>query len=63
VRGAEILLPTLTQTEFLIGLLSHDRPAAVGALLARFAPEERPFVERGIVWLAKYGLVRLSGAQ
>ncbi len=60
VRGAEVLLPTLSQTETLIGMLSHDHPAAVSALLARFAPAERPFIERGLVWLAKYGLVRLS---
>jgi hypothetical protein len=62
VRGAEALLPTLVQTEVLVGLLSHDRPAAVSALLARFPPEERPFVERGLIWLAKYGLVRLLRA-
>jgi hypothetical protein len=60
VRGADVLLPTLSQTEALIGRLSHDRPAAVSALLAGFAPAERPFIERGLVWLAKYGLVRLS---
>jgi glycosyltransferase involved in cell wall biosynthesis len=63
VRGTEILLPTLPQTQTLIGLLSHDRPAAVSALLARFTPAERPFVERGLVWLAKYGLVSLSSPQ
>ena len=60
VRGAESRLPTLSQTEALIAALSHDRPAAVGAILSRFAPKERPFLERGLVWLAKYGLVRFS---
>jgi glycosyltransferase involved in cell wall biosynthesis len=58
VRGAEGRLPTLPETEALIGALSQDRPAAVAALLARFPPERRPFLERGLVWLAKYGLVR-----
>ena len=58
VRGAEGRLPTLAQTEALIAALSQDRPAAVGALLARFSPEQRPYLERGLVWLAKYGIVR-----
>jgi glycosyltransferase involved in cell wall biosynthesis len=58
VRGADSRLPTLAQTETLVGLLSHDRPMAVGPLLDRFQPELRPFLERGLVWLAKYGLVR-----
>jgi hypothetical protein len=58
VRGADGRLPTLPETEALIGALSQDRPAAVGALLTRFPPERRPFLERGLVWLAKYGVVR-----
>ena len=62
VRGAESRLPTLPQTQALIAALSSDRPAAVGALLERFAPEERPYLERGLVWLAKYGVVRFSPA-
>ncbi len=53
-------LSALPQTEALIAVLSHDRPAAVGAILAGFPPQERPFLERGLVWLAKYGLVRFS---
>ncbi|MGZ6017084.1 MAG: glycosyltransferase family 4 protein [Phenylobacterium sp.] len=60
VRGAETRLPTLSQTEALIAALSHDRPAAVGVILSGFPPEERPFLERGLVWLAKYGVVRFS---
>ena len=62
VRGAEDRLPTLQQTEALIAALSHDRPAAVGALLNRFPPKQRPILERGLVWLAKYGIVRFSGS-
>jgi glycosyltransferase involved in cell wall biosynthesis len=58
VRGAEGRLPTLPETEVLIGALSQDRPATVAALLAKFPPERRPFIERGLVWLAKYGVVR-----
>lgn len=58
VRGAEALLPSLVETEALIAALSQDRPAAVGVLLAKFPPQQRPFLERGLVWLAKYGVVR-----
>ncbi|HEX3700088.1 MAG TPA: glycosyltransferase family 4 protein [Phenylobacterium sp.] len=60
VRGEESRLPTLAQTEALIAALSHDRPAAVAPLLARFAPEQRPVLERGLVWLAKFGVLRIS---
>ena len=60
VRGAESRLPTPPQTAALVAALSHDRPAAVGLLLNGFPPEERPFLERGLVWLAKYGVVRIS---
>jgi glycosyltransferase involved in cell wall biosynthesis len=63
IRGAESRLPTLAQTEALIAELSHDRPAAVGVLLTKFAPEQRPFLERGLIWLAKYGVVRFSGSR
>ncbi|MBS0335165.1 MAG: glycosyltransferase family 4 protein [Proteobacteria bacterium] len=62
VRGAEGRLPTAEQAAALLAALSPDRPAAVGALLARFPPEQRPFLERGLVWLAKYGVVRFSGS-
>jgi hypothetical protein len=58
VRGAEGRLPTFPETEALIAALSQDRLSGVGALLARFPPERRPFLERGLVWLAKYGVVR-----
>jgi len=36
-------------------------PRTVESLLAEIRPERRPFVERGIVWLAKFDLVRLRG--
>lgn len=62
VRGAESRLPSLIQTKALVAALSPDRPVAVGDLLAQFPPEQRPFLERGLVWLAKYGLIRFSGA-
>ncbi|MBS0360769.1 MAG: glycosyltransferase family 4 protein [Proteobacteria bacterium] len=62
VRNVEDRLPTLPQTEALIAALSYDRPRALGPLLAAFPPEQRPILERGLVWLAKYGVVRFSGS-
>lgn len=58
IRGAESMLPTLPETEALIAALAHGLPTVVSALLATFPPEQRPFLERGLVWLAKYGVVR-----
>jgi len=60
VRGADPRLPTLDQTKALVAALSQDRPAAVGPLLAAFPADQRPVLERGLVWLAKYGLLRIA---
>lgn len=60
VRNTAARLPTTTEAESLIAAIT-DQPRTVGALLAAFPPDRRPFVERGILWLAKFGFVRLSG--
>jgi hypothetical protein len=60
VRNIAARLPTTTEAESLIAAIT-DQPRTVGALLAAFPPDRRPFVERGILWLAKFGFVRLSG--
>lgn len=61
VRAEAARLPHISEAEAIL-----DRPAAgprtVAALLAEIPPERRPFVERRIVWLAKFGFVRLSDA-
>jgi glycosyltransferase involved in cell wall biosynthesis len=61
VRDGGPRLPTLAEAHAIVGALSPDRDMEVGALVAGFPPERRPFIERGLVWLAKFGLVRLSG--
>jgi hypothetical protein len=53
-------LPSITEAEAILAALAAG-PRTVGALLAEIAPERRPFVERGMLWLAKFGLVRLRG--
>jgi hypothetical protein len=58
VRADAPRLPSLAEVETILALLA-TQPRTVGALLAEISPERRPFLERGIVWLAKFGFVRL----
>ncbi|WP_293898510.1 glycosyltransferase family 4 protein [Phenylobacterium sp.] len=51
-------LPELDEVEFLLAALTAG-PCPVALLLEGFPPERRPFVERGILWLAKFGVLRL----
>lgn len=60
VRNAAARLPTDLEIESLIVRLAAG-PRSVGALLAEISAERRPFVERGLLWLAKFGVVRLHG--
>ncbi len=60
VRAAAARAPTDDEVESLVAALAAG-PRSVGALLAETAPERRPFIERGILWLAKFHLVRLRG--
>lgn len=60
VRGETARLPGVTEAEALLDALAAG-PRTVGALLADVPPERRPFLERGLVWLAKFGFVRLCG--
>ncbi|WP_068874496.1 MULTISPECIES: glycosyltransferase family 4 protein [unclassified Phenylobacterium] len=54
-------LPSLDEALQLLESLATG-PRTVGALLAETSPERRPFIERGLVWLIKFGLLRLCGA-
>jgi glycosyltransferase involved in cell wall biosynthesis len=58
VRNDAARLPSVVEAEAMLDLLANG-PRTVGALLAQISPERRPFMERAIVWLAKFGLVRL----
>ncbi len=61
VRDGAARLPTLAETHAIVRALSPDHETEIGILVATFPPERRALVERGLVWLAKYGLVKLSG--
>ncbi|MBX3482354.1 glycosyltransferase family 4 protein [Phenylobacterium sp.] len=58
VRNPAARLPTVDESVTLLAVLA-ERPLTVGAILAETPPERRPFIERGILWLAKFGFLRL----
>ncbi|MBL8553415.1 MAG: glycosyltransferase family 4 protein [Phenylobacterium sp.] len=58
VRNPAARLPSVEEAVTLIAVLA-DGSRTVGAILAETPPERRPFVERGILWLAKFGFLRL----
>lgn len=58
VRSAAARLPTVDEALAILAAVAKA-PRSVGALLAEVAPDRRPFVERGLLWMAKFGFVRL----
>jgi len=60
VRSDSARLPSIPEAAALLDALAGG-PRTVGALLAEVTPERRPFLERGLLWLAKFGFVRLCG--
>jgi hypothetical protein len=61
VRNAAARLPSVAEAEAILAAVASG-PRSVGDLLARVAAERRPFVERGLLWMAKFGFVRLRSA-
>jgi glycosyltransferase involved in cell wall biosynthesis len=58
VRQTAARLPSNDEVEALLAFLANG-PRTVGALLAEVPPERRAFLERGLLWLAKFDLLRL----
>lgn len=58
VRNTAARLPSVEEAVTLLSRLAAG-PRVLEDLLAEIPPERRPFMERGIVWLAKFGFVRL----
>jgi glycosyltransferase involved in cell wall biosynthesis len=52
-------LPDAAERAAIFSLLSVG-PRTVGALLAETSPDRRPFIERGLLWMAKFGVLRLN---
>jgi glycosyltransferase involved in cell wall biosynthesis len=56
-------LPSSAETDAIFVALSDDRqPATALELLEGFPPARRLFLERALMWLAKYGIVRIHPA-
>ncbi|WP_337189101.1 glycosyltransferase family 4 protein [Phenylobacterium sp.] len=62
LRNPAARLPSNAEFEVLMAALEHG-PRPVGELLRDTPPDRRPFLERGVLWLAKFGFVRLDIAQ
>lgn len=58
VRNEALRLPDRDEVLSLLAALAEG-PRTVAELMAETRPERRPFVERGLVWLAKFDLLRL----
>jgi glycosyltransferase involved in cell wall biosynthesis len=59
VRSEAARLPTAGEVAALVSRLTNG-PRSVMALMAEVPADRRPFVERGLVWLAKFGVLRLG---
>lgn len=59
VRLMPQYLPTPDEVRAILEALAAAPQTALGDLLLRFPPGRRPFLERGVVWMAKYGLLTL----
>jgi hypothetical protein len=54
-------LPKTEEVERVIDILAERRQCTVGELVARFDPGRRAHMERGLVWMAKYGMLQILG--
>ena len=61
VRLLPHYLPTPDEVRLILEALGEAPQTLLGDLLTRFPPGRRPFLERGVVWMAKYGLLRILG--
>lgn len=57
--GAIWALPSLVEAEAAFSLLSARSEASVAEILETFAPGRRSFLERGLLWLVKFGILEL----
>jgi glycosyltransferase involved in cell wall biosynthesis len=59
VRGGGGVLPQPAEVEQVLAFLTEHRQATVEAVLADMPAPRRPHMERGLVWMAKYGMVTI----
>jgi hypothetical protein len=56
---AQVGFPTAAEVEQVVAALSARPHAVVAELLESFPEGRRYFVERGLLWLAKFGVIRI----
>ena len=54
--------PTLHEVELVVDFLARRGSAMVAEVLEIIPPERRSYVERGLLWLARYGVVTIARA-
>ena len=57
---AAALQPNAEECAAIIGLLKQNGPQTAGAIMQKFAPQQRNHIARGLVWLAKMEAVRIT---
>ena len=61
VRLLPQFLPSDAEVHLIVDALATVPQMDVGELLSRFPLGRHPFLERGVVWMAKHGLLRILG--
>ena len=61
VRGISSYQPTNEDVKRILEMLATTPQLTLGEVVSRFPPPRRPFMERGVVWMAKYGMLRILG--
>ena len=59
VRLMPQYLPHPEEVKRVLEALDRAPQMTLGELLGRFPPGRRPFLERGVLWMAKYGMLQL----
>ncbi|CAN7560592.1 glycosyltransferase family 4 protein [Phenylobacterium sp. LjRoot225] len=57
---SDVHRPSLDAARKVFDALAQHGPATVAETAARFAPSEQPFVQRGLLWMARFGAVVLT---
>lgn len=55
-----LTFPSLEEAEQVVGLLAGGEPVRVADVLAAFPLGRRFFMERGLLWLAKFGVIEVA---
>jgi glycosyltransferase involved in cell wall biosynthesis len=57
---SNVYRPSLPAARKVFDWLVQNGPATVADVVAQFSPSERPFLQRGLLWMARFGAVVLT---